>query len=78
MIEGAAVKAYFETYPEKAARLEGIMYQFKLPGDDPEEETHRPLSVDDIKYITFEDMNGKPGTYAWYYPVGVPHYTCID
>lgn len=78
MIEGAAVKAYFETYPEKAARLEGIMYQFKLPGDDPEEETHRPLSVDDIKYITFEDMNGNPGTYAWYYPVGVPHYTCID
>ena len=78
MIEGAAVKEYFDQHPDKAAMLEGVMYQFKLPGDDPDEVIHRPLTIDDVKYITFEGWYGEPGTYAWFYSCGVPHYTCID
>lgn len=76
MIEGDAVRAYFDEHPEAGPMLDGVMYQFRLPGDN-DEPTHRPLTIDDIKYITFEDIEGNPGVFAWYYPVGVPHYVRI-
>ena len=77
MIKGAAVKEYFEKHPEAVQMLDGVMYQFRLPGDS-DEPTHRPLTIDDIRYITFEDIEGNPGVFAWFYPCGVPHYISIE
>ena len=78
MIKGAAVKEYFEKHPEAVPMLDGVMYQIKIPGDDPDEVIHRPLTVNDIMYISFCDWEGNNGVFAWFYPCGVPHYISIE
>lgn len=78
MLKGKEVKKYFEEHPECVKKLEGIKFQYKFPvTHEPNEEIYRPLTVEDISYISFEGWEGQKGVFAWYYPCGVPHYTQI-
>lgn len=78
MLEGKAVKEYFETHPEAVQIIENTEAQFRcwrpeLTHDD----MYRFLTVDDVSFITFKGWTGERGVFAWYYPNGVPHYIKI-
>lgn len=80
MLEGKQVKEYFENHPEAVEIIERMEMQFVIP--DPEkdykdEDIYRPLTLEDVKFITFGGWCGEAGVFAWYYPCGVPHYTQI-
>lgn len=78
MLEGKEVTKYFEDHPESVKALEGIQCQYKFPETfEPDEQLYRPITQDDIRFISFEGWEGQPGVYAWYYPLGVPHYCRI-
>ena len=75
MLEGVKVKEFFETHPAAREVVENTEAQFKCWRPElTHEEMYRLLTVEDIKFITFESWFGEPGVYAWYYPGGVPHY----
>ena len=77
MLSGEDVKKYFSEHPECVESLKGVKYQFKFPENDPNEEIYRPLQIEDIHFISFEGWEGQKGVFAWYYPLGVPHYIQI-
>lgn len=78
MLEGEVVKKYFEDHPEAIKALEGIRVQYKFPETfEPDEEIYRPVTVDDIRFISFEGWEGQKGVFAWFYPLGVPNYCKI-
>ncbi len=75
MLEGEAVKKYFKDHPESVKALDGVRYQFKFPETfEPGEKIYRPLATEDIHFISFEGWNGERGVFAWFYPMGIPHY----
>lgn len=81
MIEDTkAIKRYFDEHPEARAIVEHGQFQFECWR--PEFEGHpekyiRPLTVDDIHFITVGGWFGERGIFAWFYPGGVPHYVQI-
>ena len=78
MLEGIQVKEYFKEHPECADKLKDISVQTKFPHQAKDgEDIYRPLEIDDISFITFEGWEGQKGVFAWYYPLGVPHYCNI-
>ena len=78
MLEGKEVTKYFEDHPESVKALEGIQCQYKFPETfEPDEQLYRPITRDDIRFISFEGWDGESGVFAWYYPLGVPHYCRI-
>ena len=78
MLEGEAVKKYFKDHPEAVKALEGIHYQYKFPETfEPDEEIYRAVTIEDIRFISFEGWEGQSGVFAWFYPLGVPHYCRI-
>lgn len=78
MLEGEQVTKYFEDHPDAAEALKKHKYQYKFPETfEPDEQLYRPITQDDIRFISFEGWEGQPGVYAWYYPLGVPHYCRI-
>ena len=77
LLEGAAVKTFFETHPEARETVETMEAQFVICPPDIEmthDEMYRLLTLNDIKYLSIGGWCGEPGVYAWYYPGGVPHY----
>ncbi len=75
MLEGEQVTKYFSDHPEAVEALKKYKYQFKFPETfEPGEEIYRPLTTEDIHFISFEGWNGECGVFAWFYPMGVPHY----
>lgn len=75
MLEGIEVKKFFETHPDAKKRVENTEAQFECWRPElTHEDMYRLLTVDDIKYISFEGWFGEKGVFAWYYPGGVPHY----
>lgn len=78
MLEGEQVTKYFKDHPESVKALEKYKYQFKFPETfEPGEEIYRPLTTEDIHFISFEGWEGQKGVFAWYYPMGVPTYCRI-
>ena len=69
MLQGEEVKKYFNAHPEYAKKLEGIEYT--------DGEIYRPLTVEDIRFITFNGWDGEKGVLAWYFSLGEPHYCKI-
>lgn len=79
MLRGIQVKEYFKEHPECAERLKNISIPLNFPYQNENREVEeRPLEVDDIQFITFEGWEGQKGVFAWYYPLGIPHYCKID
>lgn len=78
MLQGDQVKEYFEEHPEAKELIECTEVQFKCwqPGLE-HKDMYRKLTLDDIVYISFQGWCGEDGTFAWYYPGGVPHYMRI-
>lgn len=77
LITGENVKKYFEEHPEAVEAIQNIEVQTKLDPHLTKEELYRPLRIEDISLISFEGWEGQKGVFAWYYPLGVPHYTRI-
>lgn len=74
MLEGKAVKEYFNKHPECLKAIENIQFQSKYPYQAEEnEDIYRPLTVNDIQFISFEGWEGQKGVFAWYYPCEIPH-----
>ncbi len=79
MLEGAEVKEYFEKHPEAKEIIESTEAQFETWKPElSHEEMYRLLTVDDVKFISFEGWQGEKGVFAWYFPCGIPHYTKIN
>ena len=78
MLKGKEVTAYFEGHPEARESVESAEFQHTCwrPGLK-HEDMYRPLTLDDVKYISFGGWFGESGVFAWYYPGGVPHYLKI-
>ncbi len=78
MLKGKEVTAYFEGHPEARDIVESAEFQHTCwrPGLKYED-MYRPLTLDDVKYISFGGWFGESGVFAWYYPGGVPHYLKI-
>ena len=80
MLEGKAVTEYFEQHPEAREVVENSEIQFRCwrPEFGNNRELYwRKMTVDDVRYITFEGWFGERGVFAWYYPEGTPHYMKI-
>lgn len=80
MLEGRAVTEYFNRHPEAKAAVESMEIQFRCwrPEFEGKREMYwRKMTLEDVRYITFEGWFGEKGVFAWYYPEGVPHYAKI-
>ena len=80
MLEGSKVKEYFDEHPECVEALKALEFQTECWRPEfgfDRTKYIRPVTVDDVHYISFEGWFGEPGVFAWYYPCGVPHYARI-
>lgn len=77
MLEGKAVRKYFTNHPEAKDIIENMEIQIKCGFDLKYEEMYRKLNIQDVRYISFEGWFGEKGVFAWYYPMGAPHYVKI-
>lgn len=73
------VRAWFDGHPEARELLESTEFQWRCWRPEFEHgDYYRLLTVDDVRRVTQGGWFDEPGTFAWYYPDGVPHYMCVE